>query len=154
MTGGDRLTVITTAGRDRGKLAIKRISRNKGAWQIEDYSQATWWSVRQIDVHDLISLGQMLAGLQPERCSCVIRGEPLPGIDLTCTRRLKDTAEDGTPPSFAPTARRCVGIDFDSLPMPIWDPERLARRRAAIERDRREHGPPLPKGEDDGRTST
>jgi hypothetical protein len=150
MTGGDRLTVVTTAGRDRGKLAIKRISRNKGAWQIEDYSQATWWSVRQIDVHDLISLGQMLAGLQPERCSCVIRGEPLPGIDLTCTRRLKDTAEDGTPPSFAPTARRCVGIDFDSLPMPIWDPERLARRRAAIERDRREHGPPLPKGEDDG----
>ena len=147
---GDRLTVITTAGRDRGKLATKRITRDRGKWQIEDYSNATWWSVRQIDVHDLVSLGNALTGLEPDRWSCVIRGEPLPDVDLTCTRRLKDTAEDGTPPSFAPAARRWFGIDFDSLPTPIWNTEQPARRRAAIERDRRDHGPSLPKGEDDG----
>jgi hypothetical protein len=150
MSAPDRLTILTTAGRDRGKLATKRITRDAGGWQIEDYSQATWWSVRQIPVHDLVSLGRALADLEAERCSCVTRGEPLPGINLTCTRRLKDAAEDGTPPSFAPAARHWFGIDVDSLPAPIWDPEKLARRRATIERDRAEHGPPLPKGEDDG----
>jgi hypothetical protein len=146
----DHLTVLTTAGRDQGKLATKRITRAAGAWQIQDYSLATWWSVRQVDVHDLGSLGQALASLEPERCSCVIRGEPLPGIDLACTRRLKDAAEDGTPPSFIPAARHWFGIDFDSLPAPVWDENKLARRRAAIERDRAENSMPLPKGEDDG----
>jgi hypothetical protein len=146
----DRLTVLTTAGRDRGKLATKRVTRADGEWQIEDYSLATWWSARQIDVHDLVSLGQALASLEHERCSCVIRGEPLPGINLACTRRLKDAAEDGTPPSFTPAARHWFGIDFDSLPAPVWDPERLARRRAAIQRDRLKNGVPLPKGEDAG----
>jgi hypothetical protein len=150
MGAPDRLTILTTADRDRGKLATKQIRLVDGEWQITDYSQATWWSVRQVDIHDLVSLGQALADLEPERCSCVIRGEPLPGINLGCTRRLKDAAEDGTPPSFAPAARRWFGIDFDSLPAPVWDPEKLARRRAAIERDRAEHGAPLPKGEDDG----
>jgi hypothetical protein len=147
---GDVLTILTTAGRDRGKLATKRIIRAGGRWQIEDYSLATWWSVCQVDVHDLVSLGRALADLEHASCSCVIRGEPIADINLAHTRRLKDDAEDGTPPSFAPAARRWFGIDFDSLPTPIWDPDILARRREAIARDRLDHGQPLTKGEDDG----
>ena len=149
--GADRLTVITTAGHDRGKLATKRITCDADEWQIQDYSLATWWSVRQVDVHDLPSLGDALASLERDPHSCVIRGEPIEGINLVRCRRLKDPdPKDGTPPSFAPAARRWIGIDVDSLPTPVWDPEKLAQRRAAIERDRAEHGMPLPKGEDDG----
>jgi hypothetical protein len=147
---GDRLSVLTTAGPDKGKLATKRLTFSDGSWQIDDYSHAMWWSVRQVDVCDLLSLGDALISLERERCSCVIRGEPLPGIDPACTRRLKDQAEDGAPPSFAPAARRWLGIDFDSLPTPVWDPDKLRRRRAAIERDHLEHGLPAIKGPDDG----
>jgi hypothetical protein len=150
----DHITVLTTAGRDHGKLATKRISRDRGDWLIEDYSLATWWSVRQVEAHDLVSLGRALADLERASCSCLIRGEPLPGINPARTRRLKDAAEDGTPPSFAPAARRWFAIDFDSLPTPIWNPGKLARRRAAIERDRAEHPHRRPKTADDGERST
>ena len=143
MSAPDRLTVLTTDGRDRGKLATKRITRDASSeWQIEDYGQATWWSVQQIEVHDLVSLGQALASLEGRACSCIIRGAPLEAVDLSCCRRLKDAAEDGTPPSFAPTPRQWFGIDFDSVPMPIWDTERLASRREAILRDRAEQHEP------------
>ena len=150
MTALDHLTVLTTAGRDHGKLATKRIRRDGDQWHVEDYGQATWWSVRQVEVCDLVSLAWALASLEAERYSCVIRGEPLPGIKLGCTRRLKEAAEDGTPPSFAPASRYWFGIDFDSLPAPIWDPDKLVRRREVILRDRAEHGMPVAKGEDDG----
>jgi hypothetical protein len=145
----DHLTVLTTAGRKL--LATKRISSIDGEWSIEEYGNAKWWSARQVPVRDLVSLGQALADLGRDPHSCVIRGEPIEAVDLTRCRRLKDPdPEDGTLPSFAPAARRWLGIDVDSLPTPVWDPEKLARRRAAIERDRAEQGPPRPKGEDDG----
>jgi hypothetical protein len=115
---------------------------------------AAWWSVRQVEVHDLVSLGRALAELEVERYSCGIRGEPLPGIDLACSRRLKDKAEDGTPSSFTTAARCWFGIDFDSLPAPVWDPERLARRRVGIERDRAEYGQTPPRARTTARTST
>ena len=148
--GADHITVMTTAGRDHGKLATKRITRDRGEWLIDDYSLATWWSVRQIEAHDLVSLGRALAELERASSSCVIRGEPLPGINSARTRRLKDAAEDGTPPSVTPAARRWFAIDFDSLPAPTWDADKLARRRAAIERDCAEHPHRRPKTEDDG----
>jgi hypothetical protein len=146
----DRLTILTTAARDRGKLATKRITRTDGEWRIENYSQATWWSVRQIEVSGIISLGRTLGSLQGDACSCIVRGEPIDGINLSCCRRLKDAAEDGTPPSFEPTARWWLAVDADSILTPIWDPDRLARRRATLERNRGEHGTPLRKDEDDG----
>jgi hypothetical protein len=148
--GADHITVMTTAGRDHGKLATKRITRDRGEWLIDEYSHATWWSIRQIEAHDLVSLGRALAELEPASSSCVIRGEPLTGIDPACTRRLRDAAEDGTPPSVTPAARRWLAIDFDSLPTPIWNPNQLARRRSVIERDRAEHPHRRPKTEDDG----
>jgi hypothetical protein len=58
---GDRLTVITTAG--RSLLATKRIRIIDGEWSIEEYGNAKWWSARQVPVHDLVSLGQALAEL-------------------------------------------------------------------------------------------
>jgi hypothetical protein len=165
----DHLTILTTAGLDRNKVATKRISRTAaGELQIQEYSLAKWWSVQRIEVDGFGSLGQALASLEadrrdehdawlsgepirrPER-SCVIRGEPIAGINFARTRRLKDAdPEDGTSPSFTPAARYHLAVDVDSLPAPIWNPEKLAKRRAAIERDRAEHGVPLPKGDDEG----
>ena len=66
----------------------------------------TWWSIRQVEAYDLVSLGRALAQLERASSSCVIRGEPLPGINSARTQRLKDAAEDGTPPSVTPAARR------------------------------------------------
>jgi hypothetical protein len=140
MSAVDRLTILTAAGRDAGRLATKRITRDDG-WHVEDYGNCTWWSARQIPVEDIVSLGRAIHSLEHEPHSCLIRGEPIEGVDLSCCRRLKDAdPKDGTPPSFAPRARYYVGVDFDSVAAPVWDTDKLARRRAAIERNRAEHG--------------
>jgi hypothetical protein len=151
VSAADCVTVLTTAGRDRGKLATKRITRSSGEWQIEDYANVKWWRVHQIEVRDIISLGCVLKKLEDEPHSCAIRGEPVTELNRACCRRLKDAdLKDGTPASFEPRARHWLGIDADSIATAIWDADILARRRAALDRDQEEHPIPLGKGEDDG----
>jgi hypothetical protein len=145
----DNVTLLATLD---GKVLTKRIRRARdGEFLVASYDKATWFAVAERPVASLIDLGRLLASLETWPSVCIIRGRPLPDINHDRCRRLKDSDPGhGTPPSFEPTARRWIGIDFDSLPAPIWDPDRLSRRRAAIERDRAKHGTPLPKGEDDG----
>lgn len=140
-------TVTLLAALD-GKILTKRVRHNL---DIEDYDHAYEFAVTERPVANLIDLGRLLATLEPWPTCCIIRGRPLPGINRERSRRLKDAdPKDDTPPSFEPAARRWIGIDVDSLTTPIWDPAQMERRRVAIERDRAEHGMPLPKGEDDG----
>jgi hypothetical protein len=87
---------------------------------------------------------------------CFIRGRPLPGINRNRCRRLSQPhiEDDGsvTAPTFEPATRRWLGLDFDALPTPAWNPDDLARRREAILQDRAEHpiGGMPPKDPDDG----
>jgi hypothetical protein len=151
MSATDQITILTTTGRDRQKMATKQITRHADQWQIADYDNAKWWSVRQIEVRDIVSLGRALKSIETDPHSCAIRGEPYAGVNLSCCRRLKDKdPKDGTLPSFEAWARYWLGVDADSVAAPIWDADLLARRRAAIHRDRKEHPVIMPKGEDDG----
>ena len=54
----------------------------EGEWSIEGYNSARWWSAREVPVCDLVSLGQALADLERDPHSCVIRGQPIDGVDL------------------------------------------------------------------------
>lgn len=131
----DHLIVLTSLGR---KLATKRIFMVDGQWQVDPYGQETWFSVREVPVHDIKSLGSALAALERDRFSFVIRGRPLPTTDRArCRRLLHDQLEDGAevPATFEPCARHCIALDFDALPTPQWDPDHLARRREAIRAD-------------------
>jgi hypothetical protein len=152
VTAGDMLTVLTTV--DQDKLATKVIAREAGQWHIRPYGSATWFSVRQVPVADVIQLGQVLRSLEGADKSFVIRGEPLSTTDLTRCRRLlyPHVTDDGEvfDPTFEVASRRWLAIDFDSLPTPRWDPEHLARRRAVILRDRAERPTRPPKGAEDG----
>lgn len=145
---GDTVTLLAALD---GKILTKRIRRGPDGLEIDPYDHAYEFAVDERPVASLIDSGRLLASLETWPTCCIIRGRPLPGINRDRCRRLKDSdPKDGAQPSFHPAARRWIGIDFDSLPTPIWDPAMLARRSEAILRDRAEHGMPLPKGEDDG----
>jgi hypothetical protein len=141
MSTADSVTMLAAL---EGKVLTKRIRRARdGEFLIADYDYATWFTVAERPVNDLLDLGRLLASLETYSAVCIIRGRQLPSIDLARCRRLKDPdPEDGTPPSFEPAARCWLGIDIDSLPAPIWDPDKLARRREAIMRDRAERHVP------------
>ena len=141
---GDHLTVLTAV--EPGKLLTKRIRLVESEWHVEPYDRATWFAVRQVQVHDLVSLGQALAELERQPRSCVIRGQPLADINWGRTRRLiyPQVDEDGTehPATFEPCLRRWIALDFDDLSVPGWSPEDLARRRQAILQDYAERNQP------------
>lgn len=121
-TGVDQLTVLTTL---YGETATKRITRGRdGAWVIEPYGSARHYRVDLVGVDDLVSLGRALARLERAPHSFVIRGQPLPGTNLSRCRRLKYERPDGARATFGPTARRWLGIDIDGVPTPTW-PERV-----------------------------
>jgi hypothetical protein len=136
----DYLIVLTSLGR---KLATKHISQVEGKWKVEPYGRGEWFSAHAVPVHDIGSLGQALAELERDAFSFVVRGVMIPGTDPDrCRRLLYPQLEDGleVPATFEPCARRWLGIDFDDLPTPVWDPVQLARRREAIRRDLEDHG--------------
>jgi hypothetical protein len=129
----DTLTVLTTAD---GALATKRISRAQGGeGHVLPYGKAKWFSVDRIEVDGIVSLGRALRSLEPAPYSFAIRGEPLASTDLERTRRLlyEQVDEDGVvwPATFEARARQWLAVDFDDLPAPVWDEDKLARRRAA-----------------------
>jgi hypothetical protein len=54
------LTVLTSLGR---KLATKRISWTEGGWRTQPYARAQWFSIREVLVHDIGTLGGVLSEL-------------------------------------------------------------------------------------------
>jgi len=74
MSALDHLTVLTTVD---GKFATKRISRTRdGEWSVTPYGNARWFSIRQIAVDSIVSLGQALKSLErdPDEHDCWLSG--------------------------------------------------------------------------------
>jgi hypothetical protein len=138
-----------------GAIMTKRIRRDlDGGSEITPYDRGFWFSVTELPIASLVDLGRLLACIEGDPHACVVRGTPLPGVDRSrCRRLLYEQIDHGGSPVAATiglSARRWLALDFDDLPTPSWNERDLAARRLAIERDRAEHGPPLPKSEDDG----
>jgi hypothetical protein len=111
-------------GDETGRLIVK-----------ESYEDAKHFAVTQRSAADLDALARLLEALACRPRSCIIRGEPMPGIDRShCRRLLHPRLEpDGRthPASFKPAARRWLALDFDGIADPgfhwLADPERTAR---------------------------
>ena len=81
-------------------------------------AKSEWWTGVRHPVDDIDSLHAVLAKLEDLPDYCVIRGEPLDGIDISQRhkRRTKHVKRDDTPPSYMDYGRRWVGIDIDNMP--------------------------------------
>ena len=129
----DLVTVLRTVD---GARMTKKITRHQdGSFEIEPYDRGFEFAVEQVPVTSIIELGSLLAKLELDPSACVIRGSPMPSINLGRCRRLKRARIDRgqqVAATFEPASPRWIGLDLDSLPTPEWDQEALARRRAAI----------------------
>ncbi len=148
----DSVTVLRSVD---GATLTKTVTRlGDGSFEVVAYDRGFKFAVREEPVAGIAELGRLLATLEGDPHACVIRGAPLPETNRRRCRRLlyPVVEEDGslTLPTFEPSARRWVALDFDALPVPIWNPGDLAARRAAIERDRLANLPMPPKGPSDG----
>ena len=136
----ERLTVLTTFG----PLATKVLGPNPATGRpaiIVGYGDAAHFRVGFLPARTIGELAAALTLLSGRRCSFVIRGEPLPGIDLARCRRLlhPHREADGslTPATFGDAARRWLAADFDGVPVPAglaWpeDAEATACHLAAL----------------------
>lgn len=112
----DELVILTTAGVDAGKLATKRWRTSYSGGNVADnYSKASYFSVTKTPIYDLSNLDEELTRLQDAPWSFVIRGEPIEGIDMSCTRRWALEQADGSPPTFKEKPRRWLMLDIDSI---------------------------------------
>lgn len=152
MSAADTVTVLRAVD---GAVLTKRIRRAlDDELLIAGYDNGFHSAVSEAPVAGLLDLGSLLASLECLSDRCIIRGRPLPGINRKRCRRLLYPVldDDGREidPTFEAVPRHVLAVDFDDLPTPVWNADDLARRRAAIDRDRAEHGVPAPKGEEDG----
>jgi hypothetical protein len=89
------VTVLQSMG--SGKLLTKRIYRGQdGSIQKKDYGNAYKFFCRRHAVSGIEELGTLLSELEQDRSLCIIRGEPLPEIDLSQpVRRLINKSGGG-----------------------------------------------------------
>jgi hypothetical protein len=149
----DHVTVLCAVD---GAVLTKRISQDEsGEWATVPYDRAFLFSVKEVPITGMVDFGATLDRVSRDPHACVIRGRPKPGIDRKrCWRLIYDTVDESgrtRTATFEAAARRHIALDFDNLPVMTWNPEGLARRRAAIERDRAANSfGAETKGEDDG----
>ena len=117
----DSLTILRC---DPHLRATKRVSMAHGGHvRIEGYDAGKHFAVAEAGVSDLRSLARVLDVTSHDPHACVIRGQPLPGVDRTRCRRLLYQHEDGTAPTFRDVPRRWAILDFDDVPGPYrFDP--------------------------------
>lgn len=119
---GDSLTVLHSVG---DLYATKRLRRTKdGKIQNRSYGNAKNFRVRIITVADFPALCAELGELVREPSAFVIRGAPLPGINLNHTRRLvhrdRKTGDEAT---LAAASHHWFAIDLDHIAAgPLVDP--------------------------------
>jgi hypothetical protein len=106
MSSNDSLTVLQS----RGPLLTKQWSADG----IRAYDRAKTFTVEAVPVASIHSLSAVLVDLQSKPRSCVIRGEPVHGIDAITTRDLDH---------FTEVPRRWVCLDVDNW-VPTADPVR------------------------------
>jgi hypothetical protein len=117
----DRLTVLTTFG----PLATKTLGHDPETGKaavVAGYGDAATFRVGFLPARSLQELHAALGRLTRQPRSFVIRGEPLPGTDLSRCRRLlhPHREDDGsmTPATFRDAPRRWFASDFDGVPAP------------------------------------
>ena len=127
------ISVLTSV--DARKPATKRFYREKdGTIGKESYGNAYKFMCRQHPVSNIVELGHLLARLEQDTLSFIIRGEPLPDIDLAKpVRRLKHERK-GEGPYFRSSelGEPWVCIDFDGIACPS-DLDAAAVPEAAIQ---------------------
>lgn len=108
-----------------GKLVGKHVARGPdGKLKKTMFSGARseWWQGTEIPVDSIYDLHRVIESLRSKSDRCVIRGAPLPGVDISRAhkRRTKHSRKDTNPPAYQDVGRRWMGIDIDNLP---YDPE-------------------------------
>lgn len=87
---------------------------SQGRWETSGYGNAHWVAVHPRPVASLEDVAGLLGKLAAVPQACVIRGEPLPGVDLRrCQRRFKQA-----PVTFREAPRQWLMVDADSIPEP------------------------------------
>jgi hypothetical protein len=110
----DTLTVLCA----RSGMLAKQLAARDGGWQVRGYAAGKWFGVEGVPVEDPETLGRTLEQLTRDPRRCVIRGAPVPGIDLERCRRLSNRAEHGDAVTFEPCARWWLALDVDDVPEP------------------------------------
>jgi hypothetical protein len=118
-----RLTILTSVA---GLYATKRVRQDRKTSKIvkTDYGREKHFRVQVVDLTSFTHLCRCLDRLTRRPFAFVIRGEPLPGIDLQNARRLlhedPETAEAAT---FVEAPRSWFAVDIDKVKRPaLIDP--------------------------------
>lgn len=111
MKGGESMTVLLA----RSGFMTKTIADGKIT---RGYDDAKHFRVRVADVDSFADMKRVLDKASGIPEACVIRGEPLPGINMENARRLSNRAKHGDAVTFEAKPRRALAIDVDTLPEP------------------------------------
>ena len=85
---------------------------------VRGYNAGKFYCTRTADVSGFADMRRVLEKAAGIPDACIIRGEPLPGIDLENARRLSNRAEHGDAVTFVAKPRQWLGIDTDECPEP------------------------------------
>lgn len=102
----DTLTILTSLD----KPCTKSFELKNTELAAIDTRKPFQFSVTQESINNLVDLSRVLAKLQGDSQSSVIRGEPNAELPIQRTRRLKER--------FGPASRQWCLIDIDDLPIP------------------------------------
>lgn len=113
------VTVLTS----RGQLLTKVHKRlDDGTIQTKPYANASTFHAELLPFNDIRDLARIISGLSEEYYSCIIRGDPRDGADLSnMNRKLRPPTEsDPREPDIVPSrdGKRWLKLDLDALPMP------------------------------------
>lgn len=113
-----RLTVLKTAnGRPATKTLIQRSDGTIGKLHA---APARYFTIERRAAETIYDLAEILTALSAEPQKLVIRGEPIPGLDLSLpVRRLKHCGSDKQATfRSSPAGEKWVCFDFDEIPCP------------------------------------
>jgi hypothetical protein len=92
---------------------------------VEPSPQGFLFEFREVEVHDLESLGQAIAMAARDPYSIVVRGKPKQAVG----RRAMYDDPDAGPANLTVTPRRWVAFDWDNVPVP-HDPDSIEHDQA------------------------
>jgi len=114
------ITILTAA---RSKRAAKRHTQTLDGWATQDYDCGATFTLDTTHAYTLRDLSAVLADLQDDPRSFVVRGARIDGQTAhPATRRTIHTQDDGDAPHLREVDRAWVCLDIDNLPAPI-DPD-------------------------------
>jgi hypothetical protein len=114
-----RLTVLFSVS---NLYATKRIRCDRKTGKIikTPYGCETHFQVKQVGLSGFDHLCKCLDTLTQRPFAFVIRGAPLPGIDLNNTRRVNhENPETGYPAAFVEAERNWFAVDLDKVKKPV-----------------------------------